>query len=284
MAIKVKGILARPGRHKYGDHHEVITKEELQEAASRMPILPITLGHCEGGIPAAEKQIGTLHQKYDPTRELVRLEAWFWEEKISEELAENLRTGKPVPLSPAYRLSRLDEGTDGFIQRGRQYTHVAVVENPKLPGVGFHYAAEGDDKPAQIYRRDAPTLLGRAESEEKPAEPKPGEEPEFTPKQLAQIKALLDATQPPKPPEPQTTPAEQKPEEKPKPAPEKPPAPEPKPAPEPPEPAVRIPAGGEAQRDKGFPVSEDGYHYNTPEGKVKRQGTEYPKNTPGVVN
>jgi hypothetical protein len=48
MALKRKGILARPGKYKYGDKEEIKTAEELKRAAERQPIIALTLGHPEG--------------------------------------------------------------------------------------------------------------------------------------------------------------------------------------------------------------------------------------------
>jgi hypothetical protein len=131
VALKRKGILARPGTYKYGDRTEVKTAEELKRAAERQPIIALTLGHPAGGIPKASDFIGTVNQKWNEQRQRVDAEFWFYDE-IPEEVRTRIVNEWPTPISAGFTVEAVENGT----QKGIFYTHVAVLrdrDDPKCP-------------------------------------------------------------------------------------------------------------------------------------------------------
>ena len=130
--IKMRGILAVPGQHTRGEQTYIKTKEELQDAAQRFPIIPLTYGHImEGEEVKPETQIGTVSQKCSDSKNAVVCEFWFHEEKIPEVLKKKLDNGERIPISAGYSAYVDEEGN----QSGLSYTHVAVLdeETPVCP-------------------------------------------------------------------------------------------------------------------------------------------------------
>jgi hypothetical protein len=131
MALKRRGILARPGTYRYGDKTEVKTAEELKKAAERQPIIALTLGHPSGGIPKASDFIGTVNQKWNEQRQRVDAEFWFYDE-VPEEVRSRIVNQWPTPISAGFTVESVENGT----QKGIFYTHIAVLkdsEDPKCP-------------------------------------------------------------------------------------------------------------------------------------------------------
>jgi hypothetical protein len=200
MAIKRKGIVAKPGEYSYGDVTEIKDAEELRMAAERQPIIMLTHGHPHDGIPSAKDVIGTLNQKWNDNDQRVDGEFWFHEEKIPDTIREKLVNYEPVAISPGFMIDGVEEG----VQRGIVYTHLAVLDedDPRCPlgecGVNIRMDSEG----SRQRRLDQKTELPNPPPTEKPPAAEPAEtepQPEPTPE--------------PSEPEVETTPpAEQKPE------------------------------------------------------------------------
>jgi hypothetical protein len=131
LALKRRGILARPGTYRYGDKEEVKTAEELKRAAERQPIIALTLGHPAGGIPKASDFIGTVNQKWNEQRQRVDAEFWFYDE-VPDEVRTRIVNEWPTPISAGFTVESVENGT----QKGIFYTHIAVLkdsEDPKCP-------------------------------------------------------------------------------------------------------------------------------------------------------
>jgi hypothetical protein len=131
VALKRKGILARPGTYRYGDKEEIKTAEELKRAAERQPIIALTLGHPAGGIPKASDFIGTVNQKWNEQRQRVDAEFWFYDE-VPEEVRSRIVNEWPTPISAGFTV----ESVENDVQKGIFYTHVAVLrdrDDPKCP-------------------------------------------------------------------------------------------------------------------------------------------------------
>jgi hypothetical protein len=131
MALKRKGILARPGKYKYGDKEEIKTAEELKRAAERQPIIALTLGHPAGGIPKASDFIGTVNQKWNEQKQRVDAEFWFYDE-IPDEVRSRIVNEWPTPISAGFTV----ESVEKDVQKGIFYTHIAVLkdsDDPKCP-------------------------------------------------------------------------------------------------------------------------------------------------------
>jgi len=191
MAIKRKGILARPGKYRYGDHEEVKTAEELRAAAERQPIIVLTRGHPPNGIPTADRYMGTVSQKWSDRENAVIGDFWFYEEYTPPYIREKIVNEEPVPISAGFTLEKVENG----VQKGILYTHVAVLdgENPVCPlgqcGVNVPVRAEAEEANI-IMRYEQQTQLGEAQQ---PAEGEKPSEAEETPATTTIPTAELDA-------------------------------------------------------------------------------------------
>ncbi len=221
MAIKRKGVLARPGEYRYGDKTEIKVPEELRAAAERQPIVVLTRGHPKNGIPTASQYLGTVTQKWNEKKQLVEGEFWFYEEYVPQHIRDKIVNGEPVPISAGFTLESVDENG---IQRGILYSHIAVLdgENPVCPlgecGVNVRAESEG--------------IIMRYEQESElapPEEPKAQEDPIAVLKaEIAELKEMLKslATQEPAGKEPVEKEEKQEQQAEPEPEPEETPEPE----------------------------------------------------------
>jgi len=131
MAIKRKGIVAVPGKYTYGDVTEIKTAEELRLAAERQPIIMMTMGHPVDGVPRAEDVIGTVSQKWNTDKNCVTGDFWFHDEKIPDNIKQQLVNNQPVAISGGIMIDDIKDG----VQEGIVYTHMAILdgEDPKCP-------------------------------------------------------------------------------------------------------------------------------------------------------
>ena len=132
MAIKRKGIIARPGEYTYKDRGtEVKTAEELKAAVTRQPIIPLTFGHPADGFPRARDFIGTVSQKWNEEKQYVEGDFWFYDE-TPPEILDKIVNGWPTKISTGFTVDSVEDAT----QKGIFYTHVAILKDggdPKCP-------------------------------------------------------------------------------------------------------------------------------------------------------
>lgn len=132
MAVKRKGILARPGEYTYKDRGtELKTYEELKAAAQRQPILTLTYGHPADGVPRAKDFIGTVTQKPNDKKQVIEGDFWFYDE-TPPEILERIVNDWPTPISAGFTVDTVEDAA----QKGISYTHVAIIRDsadPKCP-------------------------------------------------------------------------------------------------------------------------------------------------------
>ena len=176
MAIKRKGIVARPGVHKnvISGKDEVITWEELKEAVQFQNRIPLVLSHPLTGYINPNERIGTVTQTVNEKTKEIEGEFWFFDEpkywdQIPHELKRKIIGGQTISLSAGYKVGPIVEGR----QTSRQYDHIALdVTNP-MHNVGI---TEGDVRmesklPENFRIEETPTIAGE-KKEETPAVPK----------------------------------------------------------------------------------------------------------------
>jgi len=144
--IKMRGTFAVPGEFEYPEGRETKTFEELKAAAQRNPIVKVSYGHTMDGMePRAEDTIGTVSQKVNEKEQKIDGELWLFPEKLPEVLKMKIDNGEKIPISAGILLDSVD---DEGIQRGIQYTHLAILEgeDPKCPlekcGFGIRLESE----------------------------------------------------------------------------------------------------------------------------------------------
>jgi len=124
--IRMKGVLAVPGEYEKDGKKYIKTAEELKKSAIRFPILPLTYGHTQDGLPPTEAaQIGTVSQKWNEEQQRILSEFWFDEEKMPTALRSKINDGHKIPISTWYLADSIDE--DGTLH-GMSYSHVAALE------------------------------------------------------------------------------------------------------------------------------------------------------------
>lgn len=178
MAIKRKGIVARPGVHKntLTGADEVVTWEELKRAVQFQNRVPIVLSHPRLGTINPDDRIGTVTQTVNDKKKVIEGEFWFFDEpecwdQIPPELKRKIIGGQSIPLSAGYKVGKIIDGR----QTSRQYDHIALdVTNPMF-NVGI---TEGDVRmesklPENFRIEETPTIEG----EQKKETPVPKTEP-----------------------------------------------------------------------------------------------------------
>jgi len=82
LAIKRKGIVARPGVHKnvYSGKDEVITWEELKRAVQFQNRIPLVLKHPTMGHIDPDDRVGTVTQTVNEKEKRIEGEFWFFDE------------------------------------------------------------------------------------------------------------------------------------------------------------------------------------------------------------
>jgi len=176
VAIKRKGIVARPGVHKniISGKDEVITWDELKEAVQFQNRIPLVLSHpLTGGINPNER-IGTVTQRTNEKTKEIEGEFWFFDEpkywdQIPPELKKKILSGQEINLSAGYKVGPIVEGR----QTSRQYDHIALDVKSPMFNVGI---TEGDVRmesklPDNFRIEETPTIAGEPKKEE-PTVPK----------------------------------------------------------------------------------------------------------------
>lgn len=176
--IKMKGTFAVPGEYEYPEGKEKKTFEELKAAAQRYPIIPVTYGHTVDGLaPTEEMQIGTVSQKVNEKEQRIDGELWLFPEKVPSVLREKIDNGEKIPISAGLLLDAVD---DEGMQKGIQYTHLAILdgEDPKCPleKCGFGVRLESD----RLMR------LEQTQEIKTEKEPEVAPEPEPTPDEVVE--------------------------------------------------------------------------------------------------
>ena len=255
MAVKRKGIVARPGIHKnmLTGKDEVITWEELKEAVQFQNRIPLVLSHPLTGYINPNDRIGTVTQKVNEKTKEIEGEFWFFDEpkywdQIPPELKRKIIGGQEISLSAGYKVGPIVEGR----QTSRQYDHIALdVTNP-MHSVGI---TEGDVRmesklPENFRIEETPTIVGDNNTTDDTKKTVPTTQPYDAVNlgimigelkaEIAQLKSQLAE---------QTKPAVEEPTEETRPEPEA------IPKPEPPKPKTTIPQGS-AEDTAG--LEEDG--------------------------
>jgi len=140
MAIKMRGVVAAPGKYTYGDTIEIKTEEELKKDVRARPFVPLTYGHVQ---PIYDEDsgtwnidddliIGSVYRKWSKRDKRVNAKVNFYEEKTPVRIKQKIDNGEKIPISAGIFLDSVD--TDN-IQRGIETTHIAVLEgeNPTCP-------------------------------------------------------------------------------------------------------------------------------------------------------
>lgn len=235
MAIKRKGIVARPGVHRNArtGKDEVITWEALKEAVQFQNRIPLVLDHPVGGYINPNERIGTVTQRPNEKEKVIEGEFWFFDEpkywdQIPPDLKKKILSGKEIGLSAGYKVGPIVEGR----QTSRQYDHIALGVNNPMMDVGI---TKGDvrmeaELPNNFRVEETPTIEGEKQ-EERPPTPPPAQDREFWieyGRKLARLEFLEQQSA--KPAVEETTEAPR-------------PEPEPIPEPEPPKPKTVVPQG-----------------------------------------
>jgi hypothetical protein len=176
VAIKRRGIVARPGVHRnvITGKDEVITWEELKEAVQFQNRVPLVLSHPMTGYINPNDRIGTVTQRVNEKEKVIEGEFWFFDEpkywdQIPPDLKKKIIGGSSITLSAGYKVGPIVEGR----QTSRQYDHIALdVTNPMF-NVGIQ---EGDVRmesklPENFRIEETPTIEG-VKKEELPTTPK----------------------------------------------------------------------------------------------------------------
>lgn len=201
MAIKRRGIIARPGVHHnvLTGKDEVITWEELKRAVQFQNRIPLVLAHPSMGYINPDERIGTATQTANDKDKVIEGEFWFFDEpecwdQIPPELKRKIIGGAEIPLSAGYKVGKIVDGR----QTSRQYDHLALdVTNPMLTGVGI---TQGDVRmesklPENFRIEETPVISGEKRDEVsviKPAKAEPFSQLELA-IMFGQMKAELQA-------------------------------------------------------------------------------------------
>ena len=172
MAIKRKGIVARPGVHKnvISGKDEVITWEELKEAVQFQNRVELCVEHPITGTLNPDERIGTVTQRINEKTKEIEGEFWFFDEpkywgRIPPELKKKIIGGKEINLSAGYKVGSIVEGR----QTSRRYDHIALdVKNPMFDYVGIE---KGDVRmesklPENFRIEETPTIEGTEQKKE----------------------------------------------------------------------------------------------------------------------
>ena len=178
MAIKRKGIVARPGVHKnvITGKDEIITWEELKEAVQFQNRIPLVLSHPLKGYINPDERIGTVTQKTNEKTKEIEGEFWFFDEpkywdQIPVDLKKRIIGGKGINLSAGYKVGAIVDSR----QTSRQYDHIALDVPRPMPGVGI---TEGDVRmesklPDNFRIESTPAIVGDKKEGELPAKVEP---------------------------------------------------------------------------------------------------------------
>ncbi len=178
MAIKRKGIVARPGVHKnvITGKDEVITWEELKEAVQFQNRIPLVLSHPLKGYINPDERIGTVTQKPNEKTKEIEGEFWFFDEpkywdQIPVDLKKKIIGGRGINLSAGYKVGAIVEGR----QTSRQYDHIALDVKSPMQNVGI---TEGDVRmesklPENFRIEETPAIAGEKKEGDLPPKAEP---------------------------------------------------------------------------------------------------------------
>jgi len=173
VAIKRKGIVARPGVHKnvLTGKDEVITWEELKRAIQFQNRIPLVLSHPTTGYINPDERIGTVTQTANDKEKVIEGEFWFFDEpecwdQIPPDLKKKIIGGQGIPLSAGYKVGKIIDGR----QTSRQYDHIALDVTSPMFNVGI---TEGDVRmesklPNNFRIEETPTIEGTEQKKETP--------------------------------------------------------------------------------------------------------------------
>lgn len=205
MAIRRKGIVARPGVHYnvMSGKDEVITWEELVEAVQFQRKIPLVLEHPATGHINPNDRIGMVEQRVNEDKEIIEGEFFFFSEsqywnQIPRALKKKITGGQKINLSAGYKVGGIVEGR----QRSRQYDHIALdITKPMFQDVGIQKGEVRmeSELPDNFRIEETPIIEGEEKKEETPPKvPKttPHNEAELymiIGEMRAEIKALKEA-------------------------------------------------------------------------------------------
>ena len=242
MAIKRKGIVARPGVHKnvISGKDEVITWEELKEAVQFQNRIELCIEHPQNGILNPDDRIGNVTQRINEKNKTIDGEFWFFDEpkywdRVPLDLKKKIIGGQEINLSAGYKVGSIVEGR----QTSRRYDHIALdVKNPMFDYVGIE---KGDVRmesklPENFRIEETPTIEGTEPKKEAPVPKTEPYDPVSLGVMIGELKAEIAALKAEKEkPAVEGTTEETRPE------------PEPIHEPEPPKPKTVIPQGSAAK-------------------------------------
>lgn len=178
MAIKRRGIIARPGVHKRLDGtEEVITAQELKEAVQFQNRIPLVLKHPPNGSIDPKDRFGTATQKWNEEKQVVDGEYWFFEEpeywnKIPKDLQKLILDERQAikTLSAGYRVPKKWEGD----YKPRQWDHIAIDENNPMQNIGIEGSVRMESNFPEDFRieSETPEISGEPNNKEDSLPPK----------------------------------------------------------------------------------------------------------------
>lgn len=176
MAVKRKGIVARPGVHHniLSGLDEVVTWEELVEAVKFQNRIPLVLAHPQKGYINPNDRIGTVRQFANDKKKVIEGEFWFFDEpkywdQIPLELKRKIIGGQSIDLSAGYKVGPIVDGR----QTSRQYDHIALdVKNPMFDvGIEKGDVRMESELPKNFRIEETPAIEGAKPKETKKEEP-----------------------------------------------------------------------------------------------------------------
>jgi hypothetical protein len=176
MAIKRRGVIARPGVHKNlrTGQDEVITWEELKEAVQFQNRIELVLEHPHTFYMSPEDRIGTVTQKVNEKKKQIDGEFWFFDEpkywnKIPPDLKRKIIGGQEINMSAGYKVGQIVEGR----QTSRKYDHIALDVNNPMQNVGIEKGSVRmeSELPDDVRIEETPTIEGEKKEEVPKTEP-----------------------------------------------------------------------------------------------------------------
>jgi hypothetical protein len=185
MAVKRKGIVARPGVHHNvrTGQDEVVTWEELKKAVQFQNRVPLVIGHPAMGYIRPQDRIGTVTQVVNEKDKTIEGEFWFFDEpecwdQIPPEVKRKIIGGDEISLSAGYRVGQVVGG----VQTSRQYDHIALdVKDPLHKDVGI---TQGDVRmeaefPDDFRIEETPSIEGEKKEPQAAPAAQPVQDKEF---------------------------------------------------------------------------------------------------------
>lgn len=186
MAIKRKGIVARPG--VFND--EVVTADMLRRMIQFQNRIPLIVGpHPVGGYSKPSDWVGTVgNLEWNDEEQAVDGDYWFFDEewhRVPNEVQDKVVNYRKVNASQGYDT----EVNDHKEQVWRKWDHIALgIPNPLIPDIGVNVRMES--KFPNSFRSESSAEISAKDDEKKqpPAE-QTEHKLELTP---AQLQAVID--------------------------------------------------------------------------------------------